>query len=74
MEAPGSLPIWLYSIPCNFQEQKLPGFHLVGRKGGLPMHNRGEPTTDVKGELAVSYLGKLEILLYVGTNRRDVLW
>lgn len=38
------------------------------------MHNRGEPTTDVKGELAVSYLGKLGILLYVGKNGRDVPW
>lgn len=74
MEAPASLPIRLYSITCNFQEQKLSGFYLVGKKGGLPMHNRGEPTTDVKGELAVSYLAKLEILLYVGKNRRDVLW
>lgn len=39
------------------------------------MHNRGEPTTDVfKGELAVSYLRKLGILLYVGKNGRDVPW
>lgn len=38
------------------------------------MHNRGKPTTDIKGELAVSYLGKLEIILYIGKNRRDVLW
>ena len=74
MEGLGSLPIWLYSIPCNFQEQKFSGFHLVGRKGGLPTHNLGEPNTDAKGELVVSYLGKLEILSYIGKNRKDVLW
>ena len=36
MEAPASLPVRLYSITCNFQEQKLLGFTWLGKREVYP--------------------------------------